>query len=1080
MELDFPVVVLEARPGLWCASVPWIAPLAEPSTGPHRTAVVEEILQRVARATREQLEPHAYDQLVAPENLRATSLEIAVERRVREDRPPVELTATLPVVAGAREDGLARAWLPTAPGECVAAERADDLPATLATWAGEWADARDADTLAPLEAAGPPRLETTDLTLSLDPDDESASREMGRLVRPTALHEAATNLTHLAAEGTTRRAFGREQTTGELVDAITASNPSHICLVGPPGAGKTAIIEEAVRRAVELQANYQQRRDVWRTGGEQMMAGTDGRGDWQQRALRICRELARRDDVLVVDDLAGFALAGSRGGHANLARFLEPEMAEDRFSTIAEATDRTLDRVRQEVPGFVESFRLVRVPEMSLRKTYQVAGAYVRHLEATHQVAVAPDAVETAVDLCDRYLRRESLPGKAIRLLETAARDADRRARSRPGRTELDQAAIAHTVHRETGLPRRILDADRGRSADEVRRAFERRVFGQPAASETVSRLGAAIEQGLAHPDQPFASLLLIGPSGVGKTETARALADEVFGSPHRLIRFDMSEFGEPRAASRLIGSRESPEGELTGRIRTQPHTVLLFDEVEKAHRRVLDLLLQILDDGRLTDASGRTVDFCNTVVAMTSNLGADEPIDPEAYRRAAEEYFRPEFFNRLDRIVPYEPLDRETLRRIARRALGEILDRRGLQQPNILVDVSPDLVDHLVAGATDRRYGARTLQHGIERELLTPLAHQMTRHEADGELTRVRVTPSDTGDEQTIALDLQTIEPADPLPSSDEIPRGRPARDVQERIERLLADFDALRDSEAMAEVDARHGELLEAFNEDLAADSDAGEALRQCEIVRQQVDSILDRIRDLLGEEAPDEPEMPELDAFDQTRRHRWNMRLDRLEHHLLWLARQLHASRKRRVDSGTLLARGLAGPTGRLVELWWAVAATFADISDIELAVAIEHEGRWQPFDPPDRHRGLPIGDQTQGSPAVALSAEHPGIRDVFEQLSGYLFAPQPPTRGRHALMLASAADWGTSDPEQLVERLAERPPDADDARLEYRLESGRLEDLRLQTDEVCPAIDSGEFPDFARRLVLRRLEQLEVQL
>jgi ATP-dependent Clp protease ATP-binding subunit ClpC len=1079
VELAFPVVVLESRPGLWRASVPWIEPLADPSTGPHRTAVLDEILQRTAEATRQQLEPADYDQLVAPENLRATTVDIAIERQVREDRPTVELTAALPVVAGEREDGLARAWLPTAPGGCVAAESPDDLPATLATWAAEWADDRDADSLAPLEAAGPPRLETTDLTLSLDPDDDSASREMGRLVRPEALHDAATNLTHLAAEGTTRRAFGREETVGELVDAITATDPSHLCLVGPPGAGKTAIIEEAVRRAIELQASYQQRRDVWRTGGEQMMAGTDGGGDWQQRALRVCRELARRNDVLVVDDLAGFALAGSSTGSANLARFLEPEMAEDRFSTIAEATDRTLDRVRQEVPGFVESFRRIRVPEMSLADTYDVAGSFVRHLESTHDVAVAPDAVETAVDLCDRYLRREALPGKAIRLLQTAARDADRRARSRPGPAEVDQAAVAHTVHRETGLPRRILDADRGRTSGEVRQSFESRVFGQPDASRTVSSLVAAIEQGLAHPDQPFASLLLIGPSGVGKTETARAMADEVFGSPHRLIRFDMSEFGEPEAASRLIGSRESPEGELTGRVRTQPHTVLLFDEVEKAHRRVLDVLLQILDDGRLTDAAGRTVDFCNTVVAMTSNLGADEANDAAVYRLAAEEFFRPEFFNRLDRIVTYEPLDRDTLRRIARRALGDILDRRGLQQPNILVDVSPELVDHLVTGATDRRYGARTLQHGIERELLTPLAHQMTRHEAGGELTRVRITPGGD-DDSDIALDLTTIEPAEPLPSADEIPRGRPSRDVEKRISRLLADYEALRDSDAMADIDERHSELLEAFNEDVAADSDAGEALRQCEIIRQQVDSILDRIRDLLGEEAPGAPEMPELDAFDQTRRHRWNTRLDRLRNHLLWLARQLTASRERRVDAGTLVARGLAGPTAPLVELWWAIAGTFADIWDIEVAVAIDREGRWQPLDPRDRQRGLPLGDETQGSPAVALSAEHPGIRDVFEQLAGYLFAPQPPTRGRHALMLAAATDWGTTVPDQLASRLADSPPDAPDPRLEYRLESGRLEDLRLQTDDVCPDIDSGEFPDFARRLVLRRLEQLEVQL
>ena len=1091
MELTLDIVVIKQRPGHWQASIPWAKPLAEPSTAGHRTAVVEDIIHRAASGIGQSIAADWLDTLLSPDALFSTQIEIQIEREVEPDRPPERIGATIPFVAGSDDDGLCRAWLPTARGECVAAPEFYELYQAVSARIEEWADERDASNLEELEGGEYIDIVSVDIDILLDESTDGEQVAAGRLERPDALHDVATNLTHLAAEGTAERAFGRDDLADELVDAITSEEASHVCLVGPPGCGKTAIIEEAVQRAYDLQSSYQQRRDVWRTTGDQMVAGMSFVGQWQERATRVCRELAGRGDVLVIDDMLGFAQAGPGDGQSNLARFFEPELTRGRFSVLSEATSRTIDLARRGDPGFVEKFRRIHVPPMDVRETYGAANAFVRELEADIDVAFSPDAIESAVELCDRYFRGEVFPGKAIRLLRTCAREAERESTERTHTYEVDPDFVAEVIHRETGLPRRILVPGEGRTAEEARSSFEERVFGQREASRVVSQLISAVEQGFCNPERPFASLLLIGPSGVGKTETAKTLAEEIFGSVSRLTRFDMSEFAEPGAASRLIGTRQSPEGELTSRVRTQPYTVLLFDEIEKAHRDVLDLLLQILDEGRLTDAAGRTVDFCNTLVAMTSNLGADTEVrdtgfkrDDETdadhhYRRAAEDFFRPEFFNRIDRVVPYRPLDRDALRRIARRALGDVLDRRGLRQPGIMIDVSPELVEHLVKGAADRRYGARTLKQRIERRLLTPLARQMTRYEESPNLTRVRIVP---GDQREIGLEMETLEPADPIDT--ESASGGTSADLRSRIDNLFDDVLELRDSDAMASVDERHAELLDAFNETSNADGmpadDSAESLRQLEIVRQQFDDLVRRLRGLFGEESPDEPELPEIDEFDRTRRHKWMGILDDLRAHFTWASRQLDAVRGGEVDAGTLVVRGLSGPTGELLEIWTGIVTAFADAWDIETSLAVERNGRWHPVDAIDGGFESIIerlfgGDQPPD--AVAISAEHPGIRLALRQLAGYVWAPKPPTHGRHALIRALPDDWGTVQADELAEHLSSRPPSEDESTtMEFRLEDGQLHDLRLARKYKCPDRRGEAFQDFASEVLLERMRLL----
>lgn len=727
----------------------------------------------------------------------------------------------------------------------------------------------------------------------------------------------------------------------------------------------------------------------------------------------------------------------------------------------------------------MEAFRRVHLPPMDLQETFGAANAFVRDLEEKEPVAFTPRAVEAAVELCDRYIRDEAFPGKAVRLLRRCARDAKRDHPHKRDRVGIGRDFVAEVVRRETGLPERVVSVGAGRSSEEARRSFEGRVFGQPEASEAVSDLVVAIEQGLCDPERPLANLLLIGPSGVGKTETAKALADEVFGSADRLVRFDMSEFAEPGAATRLIGSRAAPDGELTGRIRVQPYTVLLFDEIEKAHRSVLDLLLQLLDDGRLTDAAGRTVDFTNTVVAMTSNLGADEEgretgftADDDRdraihYRRAAEDFFRPEFFNRIDRLISYRPLGPGTLRRIARRALGEILERRGLRQPRVMVDVAPELVEHLITGAVDRRYGARTLKQRIERELLSPLAREMIRERASDELTRVTIVPHET---RGIELKLHSLEPADRVEVRDPMA----GLDLKAQIEAFVGKVVETDESAAMQEVERRRERLLEAFNEESAAGQEAAleraEELRQLDIVRQQRDDLHRRLRELLGEGAPDEIEMPDIEGFDRTREHQLSSRLAELRDHMIWLSCQLQAATAKPVDSSTLIVEGLSGPTDPILEAWTRLIGAFSDVWEIEIAIAARREERWQTW-----RRGDFEGTAGDTLDMIALSAEHPGAGALFGALTGYVWAPKPPTHGRHALALASTIEEGVSDDDELRELLERRRPTSDPAghRVEYRLGEGKLRDVRLDTEQTIPDKAGRGWRDFARQVLLRRL-------
>jgi ATP-dependent Clp protease ATP-binding subunit ClpC len=302
---------------------------------------------------------------------------------------------------------------------------------------------------------------------------------------------------------------------------------------------------------------------------------------------------------------------------------------------------------------------------------------------------------------------------------------------------------VLEAVRRETGLPDFVLGGAPPKTREQISDDLSAQVAGQPEAIDAVVDAVLALQLSVQDPEKPLANYLFVGPTGVGKTETAKALARYLFGSAERLVRFDMSELATASSVSRLLGEPSAPDGELITALRTQPFCVILLDEVEKAHPRVFDALLQLLGEGRFTDALGRTADGRNCVVVMTSNLGVREAAGQAGFGRAdvrgaaqhyisaARSFFRPELFNRLDRVVPFRSLDKAALRKVVEHALSDLLSRRGVRRGNVLVDVEPELLELLVEQAFDPRYGARPLKRLLEKRLAVPLAHHLLRRQS-------------------------------------------------------------------------------------------------------------------------------------------------------------------------------------------------------------------------------------------------------------------------------------------------------------------------------------------------------------
>ena len=550
----------------------------------------------------------------------------------------------------------------------------------------------------------------------------------------TTLKKIATNLSGASQPP----AYHVEKEVLQVAEALQGKRAGSVLLLGPSGVGKTAIVHELVRNRATLDLHH---RTFYATSGSRLIAGMGGFGMWQERCRTICKEAKELQAVLHVGGLIELMEVGKSMYNQNgIASFLRPYLLKGDLQIIAECTPDEITAIEREDPHLLQAFHRVDVHEPGQQTARDILRHVALQLPASQPSPIREDALDLIDRLHRRYATYSAYPGRPIRFLRNLLKD-----------TPMDRAANARDVlrafTRETGIPETILDEDAAFDLAATRMWFEERIMGQSEAIEQVVDLLAVIKSRLSRPRKPLASFLFAGPTGVGKTETAKALAEFLFGGKDRMFRFDMSEFSDPYGAARLISGTAEGEGLLTRTVREQPFCVLLLDEFEKAHPSTYDLLLQVLGEGRLSDQKGRVADFCNSIIIMTSNLGAGSYqqsslgfANTKDLRGQAREHFsgevrkflRPEMFNRIDAIIAFSPLDRETVSAIARRELAAVQKRDGLQYRGAAITFTDALSRFITDQGFDPRYGARPIKRAIEDTVVTPLACRMNAYADD------------------------------------------------------------------------------------------------------------------------------------------------------------------------------------------------------------------------------------------------------------------------------------------------------------------------------------------------------------
>jgi len=593
------------------------------------------------------------------------------------------------------------------------------------------------------------------------------------------------DLTAAARQGRLDPLVGREDEVEQTLEVLSRRTKNNPVLIGDPGVGKTAIVEGIAQRMAAGEVPYPLAdRRVISLDLAGMVAGSKYRGEFEDRLKGVIDEVtgAERDVVLFLDELHTVVGAGAAEGALDASSMLKPALARGEFQVIGATTVEEYRRHIEQDPALERRFQPILVVAPSVVDTIAILHGLRNRYEAHHRVRITDEAIVAAARLSDRYITDRFLPDKAIDLIDQASarvrlraavptadiRELERRveqltrakdsavdaedyeradvlapeldraiveleaARAGRGTAPIHADDVAEIVSRSTSIPvAQLTEAERDRLLH-LEEHLHQRVVGQDEAVEAVADAVRNGRAGLGHPDRPVGSFLFLGPTGVGKTELARALAETLFGDENRLVRFDMSEFQDKHTVSRLTGAPPGyvgyqDAGQLTDAVRRTPYTVLLLDEIEKAHSDVLNTLLQLLDAGRLTDARGRTVDFSHTVVIMTSNIGADQILTATASGRPVEElreplmaavarHFRPEFLNRIDEIVLFRGLDRAQLRQITELLLEQTHQR--LRSMGVTLSVDERAVDWLANRGHRPESGARPLRRTIGREL--------------------------------------------------------------------------------------------------------------------------------------------------------------------------------------------------------------------------------------------------------------------------------------------------------------------------------------------------------------------------
>ena len=520
----------------------------------------------------------------------------------------------------------------------------------------------------------------------------------------------------------------------ELARLLAATDRRPILLVGPRKVGKTAIVHELVRQiCARKKERHAGGHEIWLVSPMRLISGMSYLGEWENRVLAILDHARSKDHVLFFDDLPGLFSAGtSSASSLNVAQVLKPTLEKRAVRVLGEITPEAWRVLCERDRAFADLFHVIPVNEPPEPETLRVLVNVARQQEEEHRCTFDLEVVPTVYELHRRFAGDAAFPGKAAGFLRRVAmRSADK--------TVTRECAL-HEFQEISGLQTALLDDRATLERKGIVEQLRRWLVGQDHVLDAFADVLVTLKARLNDPKRPLGTLLLLGPTGVGKTQSAKALAEFLFGSPARLLRFDMNEYVDAASARRLTGTPREPEGLLTGAIRRQPFGVVLFDEIEKAAPGVFDLLLAVLDEGRLTDALGRVAHFTQSVILMTSNLGVREArsrlgfgaatttmdADDTIYVSAAEKFFRPEFFNRLDRIVPFRPLAPAQLEGIARQLLNGIFARDGLKRRDGLLNVTPDAMRQLVQLGYHPQLGARALKRVIEQKVAQPIAERL------------------------------------------------------------------------------------------------------------------------------------------------------------------------------------------------------------------------------------------------------------------------------------------------------------------------------------------------------------------
>jgi ATP-dependent Clp protease ATP-binding subunit ClpC len=626
-----------------------------------------------------------------------------------------------------------------------------------------------------------------------------------------ALDEFGRDLTRDAGDGRIDPVIGRDAEIAQTIEILARRRKNNAVLIGEAGVGKTAIVEGLALRITQgdvPDALHGTRVVSLDLGG--LVAGSQFRGQFEQRLKAVLAEVSAAEGkiVLFVDELHTVLGAGGAEGAMDAANLLKPLLARGELRMVGATTLSEYRRIERDA-ALARRFSPVTVDAPSVEETVEILRGLRDAYEEHHGAQITDDALTAAARLSDRYLTEQHLPDKAIDLIDQAAaklrlqtprpvdeaalreqlsaaveaedyeraaeiktqlgRQADAAARTERGGRDSDAAetvtvgetAVAAVVAARTGIPVGELVAGELQRLVDLEDDLHRRVVGQDEAVEKVADTIRRARVGLSEPDRPLGSFLVLGPTGVGKTELVKALSERLFATEDALVRIDMSEYREPHTVARLIGSPPGyvgygDGGQLTEPVRRRPYSVVLLDEIEKAHPEVWNVLLQLLDDGRLTDGEGRTVDFTNAVIVMTSNLGsgrakralgftAAAPAQADGRMlEAAKAAFLPEFLNRIDDIVTFDALGEPEVQKIARQIVGRVGERLKAER-RIELEVDDALVARLATEGFDEDFGARPLQRHVRRTL----ERELTRAILAGTLTdgaRVRATGADDG----------------------------------------------------------------------------------------------------------------------------------------------------------------------------------------------------------------------------------------------------------------------------------------------------------------------------------------------